>query len=157
MIGCAPALSAAARAGPGASSSSSAPKKEDAKPTGIVVKPEPSEQAAGGSVTAAHGASGQVKADGGAGILSGTGETIYELGGSKFASASQFKGKWIAGLREFYQKDGAWMPGKKGIALSADQFETVCANQKVRASDFVVKMKCNHPRMLVLRNYLSVK
>lgn len=66
-------------------------------------------------------------------LKSGTGEALLQLGGSKFASASQFKGKWMVGLREFYQKEGSgWMPGKKGISLSMDQFNVLSANAQVR-------------------------
>jgi Transcriptional Coactivator p15 (PC4) len=68
-------------------------------------KPEP-------GATGAKGAA----ASGPAGIemeTSANGETLFKLGGTKFATISTFKGKSLVNLREFYQKDGAWLPGKK--------------------------------------------
>jgi hypothetical protein len=50
-----------------------------------------------------------------------------DLGGSKRAGVSVFKGRATAGLREFYEKDGQWLPGKKGIALPAEQLERLVA------------------------------
>jgi Transcriptional Coactivator p15 (PC4) len=60
--------------------------------------------------------------------VSGTGDTLWPLGGSKFASVGTFKGQKLIGLREFYDKDGKWMPGKKGISLSAEQFSMLRRN-----------------------------
>lgn len=41
----------------------------------------------------------------------------------KFASVSSFKGAAYVNIRECYEKDGELLPGKKGIALSAVQFD----------------------------------
>ena len=65
--------------------------------------------------------------------VSGNGDRIYNLGGSKFVYVSTFKGCRYIGLRVYYRKDGVWMPGKKGINLRDDQFEMVCVNQEVCA------------------------
>ena len=64
--------------------------------------------------------------------VSAGGETLWQLGGNKFASVSTFKGKRMVGLREHYQKDGKWMPGKKGISLSPDQFAALREGAQVR-------------------------
>ena len=46
---------------------------------------------------------------------------------------SDFKGKRMVGLREHYQKEGSgWLPGKKGISLSIEQFEALVAAAPVR-------------------------
>ncbi|EMC95672.1 hypothetical protein BAUCODRAFT_498768 [Baudoinia panamericana UAMH 10762] len=36
---------------------------------------------------------------------------------------SSFKDNTLVNLREFYQKDDKWLPGKKGISLPIEQFE----------------------------------
>jgi hypothetical protein len=47
---------------------------------------------------------------------------MFDLGNSRFASVSEFKGKMLVNIREYYHKDGKWQPGKKGISLSQDQY-----------------------------------
>lgn len=48
---------------------------------------------------------------------------MYEIGKMKFVSVSEFKGKAFVNIREYYEKDGKQLPGKKGIALAIDQWE----------------------------------
>jgi hypothetical protein len=64
--------------------------------------------------------------------VSGTGQTIWRLGGNKFASVSDYKGRCSVDMREYYQKDGKWMPGKKGIALTVEQFQVLQEHAEVR-------------------------
>ncbi|GAB4820297.1 hypothetical protein N2152v2_007343 [Parachlorella kessleri] len=45
-----------------------------------------------------------------------------DLGGNKRAAPSNFKGRLSLDLRECYEKDGELKPGKKGIALTPDQW-----------------------------------
>ncbi|KAL3072465.1 hypothetical protein niasHS_017439 [Heterodera schachtii] len=50
------------------------------------------------------------------------GNEIIPIGGNRFISVDRFKGRILIGIREYYQKDGKWLPGKKGISLNQDQF-----------------------------------
>ena len=103
----------------GAAAAASAP-TADVKP-----KPEAATAPAPGTAPAGAGAMGT--------DTSANGETLWKLGGSKFASVSDFKGKRMVGLREHYQKEGSgWLPGKKGISLSIEQFEALVAGAPVR-------------------------
>ena len=47
------------------------------------------------------------------------------LSSTRRAEVSVFKGKQYVGIREYYEKDGQQLPGKKGISLPADQFATL--------------------------------
>jgi hypothetical protein len=66
-------------------------------------------------------------------LVSGHGDTLWKLGGGKFASVTTFKSKRMVGLREYYQKDEQWLPGKKGISLGVDQFDTLRERAQVCA------------------------
>lgn len=41
------------------------------------------------------------------------GETYFELSGKRRVTVSSFKGKMMVSVREFYEKDGQTLPGKK--------------------------------------------
>ncbi|KAK9821484.1 hypothetical protein WJX74_001233 [Apatococcus lobatus] len=45
-----------------------------------------------------------------------------QLSNSRNADVSVFKGTVYVNIREFYEKDGKQLPGKKGISLSPEQF-----------------------------------
>jgi hypothetical protein len=64
--------------------------------------------------------------------ISGTGETIWNLGDAYFAKVNVFKGYVLTHLREYYPGyRGKRMPGKKGIALRFHQLEILVAHVKV--------------------------
>uniref|UniRef100_A0A1I8BKX0 PC4 domain-containing protein n=1 Tax=Meloidogyne hapla TaxID=6305 RepID=A0A1I8BKX0_MELHA len=50
------------------------------------------------------------------------GNEIIPLGMKRFVGISSFRGQLNVDIREYFQKDGKWLPGKKGIALSQAQF-----------------------------------
>ncbi|KAG0724364.1 Activated RNA polymerase II transcriptional coactivator p15 [Chionoecetes opilio] len=50
------------------------------------------------------------------------GETYFELERNRRVTVREFKSKLFVDVREFYEKDGELKPGKKGISLSAVQW-----------------------------------
>ena len=78
------------------------------------------------SVLRSHAASTDAKiaereASGGA----GEDVVVAELPGNRRLTVGTFRGAVTVGVREFYQKDGTWLPGKKGISLSKEQWAEV--------------------------------
>lgn len=59
--------------------------------------------------------SGPIKGD--------NGEFMFELSPMRFVTLSEFRGKTFVGIREFYEKDGKKLPGKKGISLTKEQWQ----------------------------------
>ncbi|NXF88285.1 TCP4 polymerase, partial [Eubucco bourcierii] len=50
-------------------------------------------------------------------------EGMFQIGKMRYVRVSCFKGKVLVDIREFYtDKDGDKKPGRKGIALSAEQW-----------------------------------
>ncbi|ODV83800.1 hypothetical protein CANARDRAFT_183515, partial [[Candida] arabinofermentans NRRL YB-2248] len=43
-------------------------------------------------------------------------------GEKKRVSVRKFRGKTLIDIREFYQKNDAWLPGSKGISLTEEQW-----------------------------------
>ncbi|KAK3609183.1 hypothetical protein CHS0354_013720 [Potamilus streckersoni] len=58
-----------------------------------------------------------------AGASSGPEEHSFQLAKNRFVTVSEFRGKVLVGIREFYESDGQMKPGKKGISLSVDQWK----------------------------------
>jgi hypothetical protein len=44
---------------------------------------------------------------------------------SRKAIINEFRGRWYVDVREYYQKEGEWLPGPRGIALTAEQWKTL--------------------------------
>ena len=82
---------------------------------------------------------------------SSSGERLYKLGGNKFASVSEYKGQLQVGLREYYEKDGAWAPGKKGINLTIEQFSALCGATEVRLDSFGLKHNVHRQSQMLMR------
>ncbi|XP_074707467.1 activated RNA polymerase II transcriptional coactivator p15-like [Strix uralensis] len=50
-------------------------------------------------------------------------EGMFQIGKMRYVRVSCFKGKVLVDIREFYaDKEGSMKPGRKGIALSAEQW-----------------------------------
>jgi len=54
-----------------------------------------------------------------------TTDGIVHLSNNRRAEVQVFKGKVLVSIREYYEKDGKMLPGKKGISLTKDQFNTL--------------------------------
>ncbi|KAF2227958.1 transcriptional Coactivator p15-domain-containing protein [Elsinoe ampelina] len=53
------------------------------------------------------------------------GEMYWELSNNRRVSITSFKGKSMVNIREYYEKDGKQLPGKKGIAMPMEQYEVL--------------------------------
>jgi hypothetical protein len=67
-------------------------------------------------------------------------ENTWELGGAKRATILEFKGKRFIDIREYYEKNGEMLPGKKGICLNFQQFEALLDHSSE------IKAKYNSPK-----------
>ncbi|KAJ0119967.1 transcriptional coactivator p15 family protein [Diaporthe amygdali] len=57
------------------------------------------------------------------------GNAFWELSGKRRIVVQEFKGNWFVNLREYYEdKSGEMRPGKKGIMLSVEQYQTLVGN-----------------------------
>lgn len=54
--------------------------------------------------------------------------TVFELSKNRRVTVRSFKGKTYVDIREFFQKDDGWAPGKKGISLTPEQWEKLLEN-----------------------------
>ncbi|XP_034475375.1 LOW QUALITY PROTEIN: RNA polymerase II transcriptional coactivator [Drosophila innubila] len=57
----------------------------------------------------------------------GDGATSWTLEGMRQVRINEFRGRKMVDIREFYEKDGKVLPGKKGISLSASQWKKLLA------------------------------
>ncbi|CAK4031702.1 PC4-domain-containing [Lecanosticta acicola] len=50
------------------------------------------------------------------------GNAYWDLSGTRRLGVSHYKGNTLINIREYYDKDGKMMPGRKGISITIDQF-----------------------------------
>ncbi|KAL2824685.1 transcriptional Coactivator p15-domain-containing protein [Aspergillus cavernicola] len=53
------------------------------------------------------------------------GDSYWEISKMRRVTVSSFRGKTMISVREYYEKDGEELPGKKGISMPIDQFSTL--------------------------------
>ncbi|KAL4916883.1 transcriptional Coactivator p15-domain-containing protein [Aspergillus aurantiobrunneus] len=53
------------------------------------------------------------------------GNSYWEISKMRRITISSFRGKPMVNIREYYEKDGEELPGKKGISLPIDQFSAL--------------------------------
>ncbi|KAF5019157.1 hypothetical protein F66182_8862 [Fusarium sp. NRRL 66182] len=53
------------------------------------------------------------------------GNPFWELSKMRRVGVSEFRAKSYINIREYYEKDGKTLPGKKGISLSLEQYNTL--------------------------------
>ncbi|XP_067951981.1 activated RNA polymerase II transcriptional coactivator p15-like [Watersipora subatra] len=56
------------------------------------------------------------------GVRGEDGEVMYPLSKQRNVSVSEFRGKPLVNIREYYEKDGKMLPGRKGISLNLEQW-----------------------------------
>ncbi|KAL3259537.1 hypothetical protein ABHI18_005331 [Aspergillus niger] len=61
----------------------------------------------------------------GQGKLDSNGDLYWEISKARRVTISSFRGKTLVNIREYYEKDGHELPGKKGISLPIDQFSSL--------------------------------
>ena len=67
------------------------------------------------------------------------GEEYWALTKSKRLSVGSFKGRTNISLREYFEKDGEWLPTKKGITLSLENWQIL--KKLIKEVDQVIEAK----------------
>ncbi|XP_016967639.1 RNA polymerase II transcriptional coactivator [Drosophila biarmipes] len=80
--------------------------------------PEDRNQPASKKAKEAPAAKGSAAKDAG-----GDGATTWTLEGLRQVRINEFRGRKMVDIREFYEKNGETLPGKKGISLSIKQWK----------------------------------
>ncbi|KAK2026670.1 transcriptional Coactivator p15 [Colletotrichum zoysiae] len=78
------------------------------------------------------------KAEGSSSGVDKEGNPYWDLSNKRRVGVSQFKNNTFINIREFYEKDGEMLPGKKGISLNIAQYEALvkaipAISEKLRA------------------------
>jgi len=73
------------------------------------------------------------------------GDKYIDLGKKKRATVRAFKGTVLLDIREFYEAGGEEKPGKKGISLTREQWETLKQGMNV-VDDLLTKLQKSDAR-----------
>lgn len=49
----------------------------------------------------------------------------WDISKARRVTISDFRGKKMVSIREYYEKDGNWLPGKKGISMTLEQYNAL--------------------------------
>ncbi|GBF94481.1 hypothetical protein Rsub_07015 [Raphidocelis subcapitata] len=144
-----PAGAAAAPAAAAAAAPAAAP--AGASGQGQQRGPAPAQGQAGPAAAAAGGGGGGAAASDG-------GEDFVDLGRGKRARINVYKNTKYVDLREFYQKDSAWLPGKKGISLVEADWQAVkgamaAAAAAAEAKDLAFSVQLSGKRKLAVSEF----
>lgn len=55
----------------------------------------------------------------------GENNLYWEISKARRVSVSDYKGKTMISIREYYEKNDEWLPGKKGITLTLEQYASL--------------------------------
>ncbi|KAK5456988.1 hypothetical protein LTS15_004768 [Exophiala xenobiotica] len=53
------------------------------------------------------------------------GNQYWEISRGRRVTISDYKGMTLVNIREYYQRDSEWLPGKKGISLTVEQYSAL--------------------------------
>ena len=86
---------------------------EDAPPRSKKSKTSVSKPANASSSSSSRGATKSIAGRGGGALVDDNGDVYWELSRLRRITISEFKGKRMVNVREYYEKEGAVLPGKK--------------------------------------------
>ncbi|RAL06221.1 transcriptional coactivator p15/PC4 family protein [Aspergillus ibericus CBS 121593] len=97
----------------------------DAESDPMIEDGHPSTKRTKTKVPREYGNLGSVKQYVREGKFDSNGDRYWEISKARRVTVSSFRGKTMVNIREYYEKDGHELPGKKGISLPMDQFSSL--------------------------------